>query len=85
MLLPLPNCSLSMLHICMVYRVSCSMTETQGLPQLSGKNCGKFLGCKTVFSSAFHPQADGQTERHNQTIEQVVQALGHEHGLSWLC
>ena len=25
----------------MVYRVLCSMTETQGLPQLSGKNCGK--------------------------------------------
>ena len=23
-------------------------------------------------------------ERHNQTIEQVVQALGHKHGLSWL-
>ena len=23
-------------------------------------------------------------ERHNQTIEQDVRALGHEHGLSWL-
>ena len=23
-------------------------------------------------------------ERHNCTIEQVVQALGHEHGLNWL-
>ena len=37
-----------------------------------------------MFSSAFHPQSDGQTERHNQTIEQVVRALGHEHGLNWL-
>ena len=32
----------------------------------------------------FSPQTDGQTERHNRAIEQVVRALGHEHGLSWL-
>ena len=60
------------------------MTETQGLPAAFWKELWKILGCKTVFSSAFHPQTDGQTERHNQTIEQVVRALGHEHGLSWL-
>ena len=48
------------------------------------KELWKILGCKMVFSSAFHPQTDGQTERHNRTIEQVVQALGHEHGLNWL-
>ena len=48
------------------------------------KELWKILGCKTVFSLAFHPQTDGQTERHNCTIEQVIQALGHEHGLSCL-
>ena len=32
----------------------------------------------------FHPQTDGQMERQNRTLEQVVHALGHEHGLSWL-
>ena len=48
------------------------------------KELWKILGCKIVFSSAFHLQTDGQTERHNRTIEQVVRALGHEHGLSWL-
>ena len=42
------------------------------------KELWKILGCKTVFSLAFHPQTDGQTERHNRTIEQVVRALGHE-------
>ena len=48
------------------------------------KELWKILGCKTAFSSAFHPQTDGQMERHNCTIEQVVRALGHEHELSWL-
>ena len=40
-LLPSPNYSLSILCICMMYRVLCSMTETKGSPQCSGKNCGK--------------------------------------------
>ena len=48
------------------------------------KELWKILGCKTVFSSAFHPQTDGQMERHNCTIEQVVRVLGHEQGLDWL-
>ena len=48
------------------------------------KELWKILGYKMVFSLAFHPQTDGQTERHNRTIEQVVRAVGHEHGLSWL-
>ena len=48
------------------------------------KELWKILGCKKVFSSAFHPQVDGQMESHNRSIEQVVRALGHEHGLSWL-
>ena len=42
------------------------------------KELRKILGCKTVFSLAFHPQTDGQMERHNHTIKQVVRALGHE-------
>ena len=37
-----------------------------------------------VFLSSFHPQTDGQTERHICTLWQVVQALGHEHWLNWL-
>ena len=48
------------------------------------KELWKILGCKMVFLPAFHPHTDSQTERHNLIIEQVIRALGHEHGLNWL-
>ena len=48
------------------------------------KELWKILSCKTVFLSTFYLQTDSQKERHNHTIEKVVQALGHEHGLSWM-
>ena len=41
----------------------------------------KLLGTKTVFSSAFHPQTDGQTERTHRTLEQCIRCLLSEHNL----
>ena len=41
----------------------------------------KLFGTKTVFTSAYHTQTDGQTERTHRTIEQCIRCLMSEHGL----
>jgi hypothetical protein len=35
------------------------------------------------FSSAYHPQKDGQTERTNQILEDMLRACALKHGGSW--
>jgi IS30 family transposase len=41
------------------------------------------LGTKLNFSSAYHPQTDGQTERTNQIIEDMLRACALQYGASW--
>ena len=36
------------------------------------------LGLKTLFNSTYHLQMDGQTERQNHMIEQLVRVLAYE-------
>jgi IS30 family transposase len=38
---------------------------------------------KLNFSSAYHPQADGQTERTNQILEDMLRACALKYGKSW--
>jgi hypothetical protein len=35
------------------------------------------------FSTAYHPQTDGQTERTNQVLEDMLRACALQHGGSW--
>ena len=35
------------------------------------------------FSSAYHPQTDGQTERVNQILEDMLRACALQYGTSW--
>jgi hypothetical protein len=41
------------------------------------------MDTKLNFSSAYHPQTDGQTERTNQILEDMLWACVLKHGGSW--
>jgi transposase InsO family protein len=41
------------------------------------------LGTKLVRSSAYHPQTDGQTERVNQILEDMLRACAIDYGKNW--
>jgi hypothetical protein len=43
----------------------------------------KSMDTKLNFSSAYHPQTDGQTERTNQILEDMLIACALKHGGSW--
>jgi hypothetical protein len=38
---------------------------------------------KLNFSSAYHPQTDGHTEKTNQIIEDILRACALKYGKSW--
>ena len=41
------------------------------------------LGTKVRLSTAYHPQTDGQTERANRTMEEILRAYVHPLGDDW--
>jgi hypothetical protein len=41
------------------------------------------MDTKINFSSAYHPQTDGQTERTNQILENMLRAYALKYGKSW--
>jgi hypothetical protein len=41
------------------------------------------LDTQLCFSSAYHPQTDGQTERVNQILEDMLRACAMQYGRSW--
>ena len=47
------------------------------------KSLHKALGTKVVFSTAYHPQTDGQSERTIQTLEDMLRSCALDFGGSW--
>jgi transposase InsO family protein len=47
------------------------------------KKLHESLDTRLNFSSAYHPQTDGQTERTNQVLEDMLRACALKHGGSW--
>jgi hypothetical protein len=47
------------------------------------KKLHECLDTQLNFSSAYHPQTDGQTERTNQVLEDMLRACALKHGGSW--
>jgi hypothetical protein len=43
----------------------------------------KTMGTQLRFSSAYHPQTDGETKRVNQILEDMLRAYVLQHGTSW--
>ena len=41
------------------------------------------LDTKLRFSTAYHPQTDGQTDRTNQVLEDMLRACAIQYGTSW--
>jgi hypothetical protein len=47
------------------------------------KRLHESMDTKLNFSSAYHPQTNGQTERTNQVLEDMLRACALKHGRSW--
>ena len=63
-------------HIVKLHGVPSKIVSDRGTQFISKfwRNLHKAMGTKLDFSSAYHPQTDGQTERVNQIMEDMLRA-----------
>ena len=47
------------------------------------KNLFQMVGTELSMSTAFHPQTDGQTERTNRTVEDMLRSYCDDHQRNW--
>ena len=61
-------------------------TLTDNGPQFASKllmSTSQELGVKNVFTSAYHPQANGQVERYNRTLAAMLRCFVDENPTDW--
>jgi transposase InsO family protein len=65
---------LFLIHVFSKHGVPSHVTSDRGseFVSLFTRSLGEILGMKLHFTSGYHPEADGQTERTNQTIEAYI-------------
>jgi hypothetical protein len=67
----------------MEYRRRSYQIEEPNLPRAFWKRLHESMDTKLNFSSAYHLQMDGQTERTNQVLEDMLRACALKHGRRW--
>jgi len=64
-------------HVWKLHRLPESIISDRGVQFVAEmiKELNNLLGIQTKFSTAYHPQTDGQTERINQELEQYLRVF----------
>ena len=76
---------LFVIHVFSKHGVPSHITSDRGSEFVSHffRSLGKALGIKLHFTSGYHPEGDGQTERVNQTLEQYVRMFCNYQQDNW--
>ena len=77
--------NLFVLHVFSKHGVPSHVTSDRGSEFVSHffRSLGKALDMKLHFTSGYHPEADGQTERTNQTLEQYLRVYCNYQQDNW--
>ena len=76
---------LFVIHVFSKHGVPCHVTSDRGSEFVSHffRSLGKALDMKLHFTSGYHPEGDGQTERVNQTLEQYLRMYSNYQQDNW--
>jgi hypothetical protein len=72
-------------HVVRMHGVPTSIVSDRDprFTSLFWRSLWSLLGTKLAMSTAFHPQTDGQTERANRTLEEMLRAVVHFDQRDW--